>query len=77
MYQFLVLHVTVIISLLGISFEGKQLGTHVYTDWNKTTVKNKFVIATVLLGGLIPTYFFKKGVKTARVMLGISEVFEQ
>ena len=71
------LHVTVIISLLGISFEGKQLGTHVYTDWNKTTVKNKFVTAIVLLGGLLPTYFFKKSVRAARVTLGISEVFEQ
>ena len=75
-YQFLVIQVTILISLLGISFEAKQLGTHVYSDWNKTTVKNKCFISLVLFAGLIPTYLLKKSVISFRAALGISEVFE-
>ena len=70
------LQVTHLISLLGISVEGKHFGTHVYTDWNKTGVRNKIVICMVLLAGLIPTYLLKKGAQAGSNGLGLSEEFK-
>ena len=61
-YQFLVIQLSLLMCLLGVSFEAKVLGTHKYREFNDTGMEKRLLILLVLLAGLIPDALVKKGV---------------